>query len=781
MRGSILGTEVRRVEDRALLVGQGRFIDNLPDQGVLHAVFVRSPFAHARLTAIDVETARRSPGVVAIFTSAELGTSPVPQFGTAAREITRTALADEQVRFVGDPVALIVATTRAAAADAVELVDIDYEPLPAVVSIEEALAEGAVTSYAALPSNVAAVRTVGNGEALSDAARVVGLRMENRRLSTAPMECHAIEVHPHSEGPYDLTVHVGTQQPHGSAGLVAKLLGVGPDRVRVIAPDVGGGFGGKAGVIPDHCAVILAARRLGRPVRWIESRSENLTGMQGRGQVQYARLGVDDQAKITGLEALVLGDCGAYAGFNGGFALGTTFMMVQGCYDLPKLDYTGVAVMTNTAPVGAFRGAGRPEAAALLERLVDHAAREVGLTPEEFRRRNFLAPEAFPVTTRTGVTYDNGNYDLALTRALELAEVDSWRDEQRRRRESGVAQQIGVGISAYVEITGFGGTEYGHVDVQSDGTVTVKAGTSAHGQGHATAFSMLAADVLQVPIEQVRFVQSDTAEVPTGGGTGGSRSLQMGGNAVSQAAHELRDRAIVLAAHLLEADVNDVALDQAGFGVIGVPGRAITWADLAAHAISNGAGLSVDADFHQTGATFPFGAHVSVVEVDTETGSVRPLRHIAVDDCGRVLNPLLVAGQQHGGLAQGISQALWEEFEYDDEGTPLTSTFADYVLPSAADLVSFEVSNTETPTPLNPLGAKGIGESATVGATPAVQNAVIDALAHLGVRHVDIPCTPRRVYQALTEAAAGTHRVWSAPPAIPDQSSSTAVAETVEI
>jgi carbon-monoxide dehydrogenase large subunit len=484
--------------------------------------------------------------------------------------------------------------------------------------------------------------------------------------------------------------------------------------------------------------------------------------MQGRGQVQYAELGLKRDGTITGLRMRVLGECGAYAGFGGALAVGPTYMMAQGPYVIPRLRFDALGVMTNTAPVGAFRGAGRPEATAALERVLDLAADELGISPEEIRRRNLIPPDAFPYTTRTDVTYDNGDYDLPLREALRIADVGDVRKEQQRRREAGESKLLGIGIATYVEITGFGGSEFGSVQIADDGSATVMSGTSAHGQGHATSFSMIVSDRLGIPLDKIRYRQSDTAIVRTGGGTGGSRSLQLGGNAVSKAAEELHEKAIAVAARMLEASAEDVTLDDDGFGVAGVPGSRVSWPELAAYAHEHDGGLGVDTDFTQNGATFPFGAHVAIVEVDTETGQARPVRHVAVDDCGRILNPLIVAGQQHGGAIQGISQALWEEMVYDEQGTPITSSFADYAIPTAADSIHLETSNTETPTPVNPMGAKGIGESATIGSTPAVQNAVIDALKHLGVKHIDLPCTPQRVWREIQHPRAD---VWREPPA----------------
>jgi carbon-monoxide dehydrogenase large subunit len=555
--------------------------------------------------------------------------------------------------------------------------------------------------------------------------------------------------------------------PHLLRDRVAELFDLDKHAVRVLSPHVGGGFGGKAGIAPEHAVVVGAARRLGRPVSWVETRSENLVAMpHGRAQVHYVELGLRRDGTIVGMRARLIGDAGAYAGFGGGLVIGPTYAMAQGVYRIPALRYDGAVVLTNTTPVGAFRGAGRPEATAMLERVVDMAAAELGMDPAQLRRRNFLRPGDFPYTTATGVTYDTGDYELPLTRALEVAGYEQLRAEQSRRRAADERLQLGIGLSSYVEITGGGGGgEFGAVEVHPDGTATVKVGTSGHGQGHATSFAMLAADTLGLPLEYVRFVQSDTFTVPSGGGTGGSRSLQLGGNAVHAAAGAVLDQARKLAAELLEADVGDIVAADGAVGVAGVPDRGIGWAELATEASRRGSPLSAAPGFHQDGATFPFGTHVAVVEVDMETGMVRPVRHVAVDDCGRVLNPLIVTGQQHGGAAQGIAQALWEQVVYDEDGTQLSATLADYAMPSAADLPGFEVSTTETPTPRNPLGAKGIGESATVGATPAVQNAVVDALAHLGVRHLDMPCTPQRVWRAIRDARAGTlPDPWREPP-----------------
>jgi carbon-monoxide dehydrogenase large subunit len=440
-------------------------------------------------------------------------------------------------------------------------------------------------------------------------------------------------------------------------------------------------------------------------------------------------------------------------------------------YRVPKLAYEVAVAVTNTTPMGAFRGAGRPEAAAYLERVMDLASVELGIDPVDLRRRNFLATSDFPFTTLTGARYDSGDYDAALQEAVRVAGYDDLRAEQSARRARGDRMQLGLGVAAYVEVTGGGsGNEWGALEIDDDGRATIRVGTSSHGQGHATSFAMIVSDTLGIPLDEIDFVQSDTAVVPRGGGTGGSRSLQMGGSAVLAASEAVLDRGRTVAARLLEAAPEDIVVtDDGRLGVAGVPTSGLTWSELAAAARDDGAPLTTELDIHQDGATFPFGAHIAVVEVDTETGRVEMLRHVAVDDCGRILNPLIVGGQQHGGVAQGAAQALWEQMVYDDDGNPLTANLMDYAMPSAAELCSFEAVNTETPTPLNPLGAKGIGESGTIGSTPAVQNAVIDALAPFGIRHVDMPCTPERVWRAIVAARAGAlPDPWREPPEVFD-------------
>src|SRR4051794_22506294 len=532
MPGSILGTEVRRVEDRELLLGQGTFVDNLDSVGVAHAVFVRSPFAHARITGIDTTEAAAAEGVVAVYTADDLGRGPLASFADVNEQAPRSALAVDKVRYVGDPVALVVAETRAQAMDAAELVDVDYDELPAVVDIEEALADDAPLQFEAIGSNIATQRAAKDtSDVLDDADHVTRVRMVNQRIATAPIEGNAILVRPTDEG---IEAWVSTQHPHMAKDLLAQAVGVDAEHVRIVAPHVGGAFGGKAGTSSDHAAIAIAACRVGRPVKWVETRSEAMLSMQGRGQVQYVELGVKNDGTITGLRMRVLGECGAYAGFGGALAVGPTYIMAPGPYVVPRLRFAAIAVMTNTAPVGAFRGAGRPEAAAAIDRVIDLAAQELDLLPEEIRRRNLIPKDAFPYRTLTGQTYDAGDYELPLREALRVADIDAARAEQRRRIAACEPKLLGIGMATYVEITGFGGSEFGSVQLQRDGSVIVMAGPSSHGQGPATSFSMIVSDTLGTPREKISYRQSDTAIVRTGGGTGGSRSLQLGGEARRQ-------------------------------------------------------------------------------------------------------------------------------------------------------------------------------------------------------------------------------------------------------
>jgi carbon-monoxide dehydrogenase large subunit len=762
--GSILGNPVKRVEDPRILSGEAKYFDDLEPDGCVHVVFVRSTMAHATLTSVDTSEAEAMPGVVAVYTKDSLGLAPVQGFIMLDAAFSRPPLADGVVRFVGDVIAAVVAETRAQAVDAAEMVVVDYEPLPVVVDPEAALEEGAPLLFPEHGSNealdLAVMGATADPTILDDVEVIVSGRFVNQRVAAVPMEPNGIVVEPGSDG--TLLVTAPTQGPHGLRDALAPAVGLEPDKVRVVAPAVGGGFGAKTGAYAEHLVTAAIAQKLARPVKWTETRTENMLAMNhGRGQVQYVDMGLTRDGKIQAVRARVVCDAGAYPAI-GAFLPFLTRMMGQGVYDIPKVEVTARSAITNTTATGAYRGAGRPEAAAFLERIIDMAAVELDIDPVEIRKKNFLAPERFPLTTATGANYDVGEYAKALDTACEAAGYADLRAQQKARRDRGDVKQLGIGISAYVEVTAGGlFQEFGSVEIEADGSVVATVGTSAHGQGHETAYAMIVAELLGVPMEKVRIVQSDTAVVPRGQGTMGSRSLQTAGSALYKASEEVLDKAKRLAAHLLEANVDDIVVHEGGaLGVAGVPATALGWAELAT-AASDAArcpddwdgGLAAELDFNQGEATYPFGAHVAVVEVDTETGRVELVRHVAVDDCGRILNPLLVAGQQHGGIAQGIAQALYEGVVYDDDGNPLTANLMDYAMPSAAELPSFEAMNTETPTPLNPLGAKGIGESGTIGSTPAVQNAVIDALSHLGVRHLDMPLTSERVWRAIRDAS----------------------------
>lgn len=783
--GSVLGNRVVRTEDPRLLTGAGRYVADLPHDlaqygDVLYAHFVRSEVPHGTIAGIDVSDAAAMPGVIAVWTAAELGIAPHHGFAKVHDDFARAPLASDRVRFVGDPVAVVFAESPTAAADAAQAVWADIEPLPAATEAEDALSADSEPLFPGHDLHGFANLAVAESsdapvdlEAVS--SRVVRGRYVNQRVNVAPIEPHGFAAAPAPDG--RLYVWPSNQMPHGVWGSLTGVLGVDRSEVRVITPQVGGGFGGKAGLQVEYTVVAAAARRLDRPIVWVPTRTEDMQAMpHSRGQVQYAELGLDDAGRFTGLRLRVVGDAGAYPTV-GAFLPGGTRRMAPGPYALPAYECDVAVAVTNTTPMGAYRGAGRPEATALVERLVDQAAHETGIDPIELRLRNLLPDDAFPYTSPTGNVYDSGAYALPLRTAREAIGYDALRAEQAERRRRGDSVQIGIGVASYVEITAGGsGSEYSRVEVHPDGTATVYAGTAAHGQGHQTSYAMIVASETGIPVDRITLVDGDTDRVPRGGGTGGSRSLQLGGSAVRRATEALVEAARTLAARELEADPADIVVDtEAGtVGVAGVPATALTWAQLAELAVNDaesdsdgadGPGLDGTAVFEQDGATFPFGSHIAVVEVDVDTGAARLVRHVAVDDCGTVLNPLLVQGQQHGGIASGAGQALYEEVLFRD-GSPVTSNFADYGVPSAAELPSFEVLSTETPTPYNPLGAKGIGEAATIGSTPAIQNAVIDALSHLGVRHIDMPCTPERVWTAIQDAAAGRHEPWSEPPAV---------------
>lgn len=759
IQGSILGNSVKRKEDPSLLRGEDDFYDDLDVEGVGQVFFVRSPFAHATIGPVDVSEAASMPGVIAAHSADTLELAPFMAFPLWPPAVGRPPLAKGKVRFVGDIIAVIVADSLAHAEDAAEEVLVDYEPLPVVTNAEAALASDAPILFEEHGSNVVFETAIGDDDALDGAERIIEARVVSQRLAGIPMETNGCVAIPNQDG--KLEVWVPSQNIFGVRDALLGDLGLESDQLRVAAPAVGGGFGSKAGNYNEFILTARLAMALDQPMKWTEQRSENMVAMnQGRDMVLYGKLGVTSDGTITGLDIDVVANTGAYPGV-GGILTTFTQSMSQGVYSIPKLKFHALSVMTNTTSIAAYRGAGRPEATQLLERILDIAADELGIDPAEIRRKNFLAPSEFPLTTLGGANYDVGEYEKSLDAALAASGYDELLQQQAAQRAAGGSKQMGIGVSTYVEVTAPAGlhVEFGAVEINEDGSATARVGTSSHGQGHDTAFSMLVSDMLGIPMDKVTLLQSDSNVVPKGAGTMGSRSLQTAGSAVHVASETVLDKAKTLAAHLLEANEADIEKGSGGLQVAGVPAKALSWAELAAAANDDSRrpadmepGLAHELDFDGQDSTYPFGAHVSVVEVDTETGEVEMLRHIAVDDCGKILNPMLVQGQQHGGIAQGAAQALFEEVAYDADGNPVTGNLMTYLMPSAMELINFETSNTETPTFRNPLGAKGIGESGTIGSTPAIQNAVIDAISHLGVKHIDMPLTPQRVWAAIAGA-----------------------------
>jgi carbon-monoxide dehydrogenase large subunit len=759
-RGSILGTRVQRTEDPGFLTRGAVYTDDLVDDrlaGAVRATFVRSPVAHARILSIDTSAAAAADAVVTVLTAGDLGEVPdqrpgMPMYPAA---MAQPLLATDVVRFVGEPVAVVLTEDRYTGEDAAELVVVEYEPLPVVVD-PRAAATDEVLLFPAAGTNVAYRKDAEPADDFFAGCEVV-LTQEivNQRVAVAPLEVRSAAAAWGSDG--RLTLWMPNQGAQGTKQAVRGMLGLDADQLRVITPDVGGAFGAKFGADVEHAAVALAARQVGRPTTWVETRSENMVAMtHGRGQVQTVSIGGDRDGTVRAYRLDVLQDSGAYPKL-GALLPSLTALMAPGVYDFPKLETSFRSVVTNTTPMGAYRGAGRPEATAAIERAVDLFAAEIGMDPVEVRRRNLIAPFTEPRTTTAGAVYDSGDYRRALDTVLEAADYPGLRAEQAARRARGDVRQLGIGVSVYVEITGAGMEagdphENATAEVHPDGSATILTGTSPHGQGHSTVWAMLASDELGIPVDKITVRWGDTDLVPHGGGTGGSRSLQQGGAAVRQAALELIEVAKARAAEQLEVDPSDLVVDRehAGLRVAGMPGDPISFAQLA-----DTEPLLVHTVFTAPGPTYPFGAHVAVVEVDVESGKAELSRLIALDDAGVLVNPLLAEGQRHGGLVQGAAQALLEEVLYDEQGNPTTTTFADYPIVSATEVPTFELVTMETPTSYNPLGAKGIGEAATIGATPAVQNAVVDAVAHLGVRHVDMPTTSFRVWTAIR--AAGRH------------------------
>jgi carbon-monoxide dehydrogenase large subunit len=761
---SILGTRVLRTEDPGFLTTGGVYTEDVQDErlnGAVHVHFVRSTVAHARITSIDTSAALEADGVIAVYTGKDLadaGVSPIkPPMPKMNQAMIQSWLATDTVRYVGECVAAVVTEHPYQGEDALELVDVDYDILDAVVDMAAAKAGGTGVLFPSGPDETNVVVAFGSEDKLDPdlfkgCEVVASETIQNRRVAPAPMESRAAAACWDENG--KITAWIPNQGAQGTKAGVAKVLDLEPDKVRIITPAVGGGFGAKFSVDPEYAVVCWIAKQLKRPARWTETRMENLVGMtHGRAQQHKVTIGGTRDGIIQAYRLEIIQDCGAYPKM-GAFLPSLTILMTPGPYAIGKAEAIATAVVTNTTPVGAYRGAGRPEASAAIDRALDLFAAEAGLDPADVRRKNLLPAFTEPHQTAFGALYDCGDYTAALEKALDAAGYDALRAEQKKRRENGDTLQLGIGLSSYVEITGAGAeaggpNENSTVEVHPDGTATILTGTSPHGQGHETVWAMLASEELGIPVDKITVKWGDTDLIPKGGGTGGSRSLQLGGAAVQQASKELLELARERAASELEVSAGDLEYDteRSAFHVKGDPDAQVPLTKLA-----EGERLLAYTVFAQPGATFPYGTHVAVVEVDTETGKAKLTRVITADDAGTVINPLLAEGQRHGGIAQGAAQAFVEEVVYDEDGNPLTATFADYPFITATELPSFELVDSQTPTPYNPLGAKGIGEAGSIGATPAVQNAVIDAVAHLGVRHIDMPTTSQRVWRAINAA-----------------------------
>jgi carbon-monoxide dehydrogenase large subunit len=782
---AVVGTRMVRKEDPALLTGEGRFVDDLVVPGARWLAMVRSPFAHARITGIDASEALALPGVTHVLTGADLRDAwagPMPCAWPVTDDMQspeHLPVAVDKVCYVGDIVAVVVAETRYQAADAVGLVDVGYDPLEAVVDLDDALSDRVVIheglgtnksyDWALIPDQDAV------DAAFATAVHTVQERYVQQRLIPAAMEPRGVVVVPQPHGG-EYTVWTATQIPHVLKVMLAATAGVPEHKLRVIAPAVGGGFGSKLDVYAEELITLAVARQLRAPARWTEGRTENAHAtIHGRGQIQDIELAADADGKITAVRVHLLADMGAYLQLiTPGIPLLGAFLY-HGLYDVPAYSFTCTGVFTNKTPTDAYRGAGRPEATYAIERAIDALARQVGIGPDEVRRRNFIPTEAFPYNSVGGLVFDSGDYAPNLEKALALVRWEERKADQTARRAAGDPVQLGLGISTYVEMCGLapsrvlaslnygaGGWEAAQVRVLPTGTVQVVTGATPHGQGHETSWSMLVADKLGISPDDVEVLHSDTAISPTGMDTYGSRSLAVGGTAIVMAADQVVDKARAIAAHQLEVAEDDLDFSDGVFRVAGSPDKELSIQALAfqaftAHDLPDGMEptLAGSVTWDPPNFVFPFGSHIAVVEIDTETGHTQLVDYIAVDDCGNQVNPLIVEGQVHGGIAQGVAQALWEGASYDADGTLTNPTFMDYLVPSAAELPSFTLDHTTTPSPTNPMGAKGIGEAGTIASTPAVMNAIVDALSPYGITDIEMPATPERVWQAIQAAGNG--------------------------
>ena len=801
-----MGGGLLRKEDPALVTGKANWTDNIKLPGMLHMTLLRSPFAHAKITSIDVSAAKQQPGVVAVFTHDDLaegfpgGVICGAQVSEQQKNPPVPPVAKDEVNYAGDVVAVVVATDRYVAQDALEFIEVDYEPLPVVVDMEKAMEEGSPLVHEDLGDNVCFTYTAGvenmdalfdesddtsdegsslrgpdvqgqgdTGAAFQKADVVVKERYVQQRLLPTAIETRAT-VASQEPGMRGYVVYSSTQVPHLAKIVLSLSTGIPENEIRVVAPDVGGGFGSKLNIYREEILALVLTKKMGVPIKWVEDRSENyLATIHGRGQLQDIELAATNEGKILGLRVKLLDDMGAYLQLLTPAIAVSGAALFPGVYNFDAFSIEIKGIFTNLVPTDAYRGAGRPEACFAIERAMDTLARKLNMDPAEVRRRNFFEPFDEPTANPAGLQYDSFNLQGVLDRALDLADYKGLREEQRRRRESNDPVQLGIGFSTYTEICGLGpsqalaglglgggGWEYANVRMLLTGKVEVATGSSAHGQGHETSWSQIAADALGVTPDDVVVLHGDTASVPYGRDTYGSRSLAVGGIAVHLACQKIVDKAKKVAAHMLEAAEGDIQFEGGRFSVAGSPDQSVTMGDVSATAFMGAnipegmePGLNENMVFDPPNFTFPFGAHICVTEVDTETGFTKIRDYYAVDDCGPVINPAIVDGQLHGGLAQGIAQALYEEAVYDNEGNLTTGTMVDYLIPGAPELPNFTLERTVTPSPSNPLGVKGVGEAGTIGAPPAVINSIVDALSPYGVMHIDMPASPFKVWQAI--------------------------------
>jgi len=772
-----VGQRIRRKEDERLIQGGGTYVDDIQLPGLLHLGFRRSDLAHARIIRIDTTKAAALPGIEAVFTGVDLRDLPSMPILTPFPAPNFFPLARDKVRYVGEPLAVVVASDRYIARDAIDAIEVELEELPAVVDPELALRGEPVILHEDYPNNLAIpVISSGTGvdpeadivddtaidDAFAEAEIVVSQRMVSPRVAPSPLEPRGV-VAQYNAGKDFLTLWISTQSAHVVRTLVAQELGLGENQIRVIAPEVGGGFGAKTNPYAEGYIAATLTRRLGRPVKWIEDRSEAfLTTSHGRGVIGYVDIAAKRDGTVLGLKLHLIADIGAYQGLFTAIVPTLTQGMMSGVYDIPAIRADLSEVFTNKTPTDPYRGAGRPEGIYFVERAMDMLARELSMDPAEVRRKNFIAPERFPIHTQAGATYDSGEYARLLDHALELSDWDGLKAERDAARADG--RRLGVGMAYYVEVCGlgpssdvsFGGWEHASVTVERDGVITATTGSSSHGQGHETTFAQLLADEFGTSLEAITIQHGDTAIVKQGIGTFGSRSQAVGGTALLLAAGKVKSHMARFAAQLMEAKVEDLVFADGAISVAGSRESRLTLAEVARYAYAPASllpdlepGLSDEAFWEPTGSTYPFGCYIALVEIDTDTGAIAILRFVGVDDCGTVVNPLIVEGQIHGGLAQGIGTALLEEIVYDENGQVLNGSLLDYALPRTTDFPTFELGSTVTPTPLNPLGAKGIGEAGTIGSAPCIVNAAIDALSDLGITHVDMALNSEKLWRVL--------------------------------